>query len=129
MSETSCYLLTMSTGRPPSKVATDFGKRVAEARRQRGLTQRQLADQLDVSQKMVDYFERRAENVTADILKRLAVALEVSADELLGLRSKRPKPGPKSRLQTQIEQIQRLPKAKQAAISEILDMAVKSGAA
>ena len=66
MSETSCYLLPMSTGRPPSKVATDFGKRVAEARRQRGLTQRQLADQLGVSQKMVDYFERRAENVVVD---------------------------------------------------------------
>jgi transcriptional regulator with XRE-family HTH domain len=128
MSGTSCYLLDVSTGRPPSKEATDFGKRVAEARRQRGLTQRQLADLLGVSQKMVDYFERRAENVTADILKRLATALDVSADDLLGLRAKRPKPGPKSRLQTQIEQIQRLSKAKQATISEILDMAVKSSA-
>ena len=98
------------------------------ARRQQGLTQRELAELLGVSQKMVDYFERRADNVTADILKRLATALDVSADDLLGLRAKRPRPGPKSRLQTQIEQIQRLPKGKQAAISEILDMAVKSAA-
>jgi transcriptional regulator with XRE-family HTH domain len=114
------------TGRPPTKDATDFGKRVAEARRQHGLTQREFASLLGVSQKMVEYFERRAENVTADVVKKLATVLDVSADDLLGLKPKRVKPGPKSRLQAQLEQIQRLPRAKQQAISEVLDMAVKS---
>ena len=126
MNETLCYLDPAMTGRPPTKDATDFGKRVAEARRQRGLTQREFASLLGVSQKMVEYFERRAENVTADVVKKLATVLDVSADDLLGLQSKRVKPGPKSRLQTQIEQIQRLPRAKQQTISEVLDMAVKS---
>jgi len=127
MDETLCYLDPAMTGRPPTKDATDFGKRVAEARRQRGLTQREFASLLGVSQKMVEYFERRAENVTADVVKKLATVLEVSADDLLGLRPKRGvKPGPKSKLQTQIEQIQRLPRAKQQTISEVLDMAVKS---
>ena len=126
MNETLCYVDPAMTGRPPTKDATDFGKRVAEARRQRGLTQREFASLLGVSQKMVEYFERRAENVTADVVKKLATVLEVSADDLLGLQPKRVKPGPKSRLQTQIEQIQRLPRAKQQTISEVLEMAVKS---
>ncbi|MFO7899034.1 MAG: helix-turn-helix transcriptional regulator, partial [Planctomycetota bacterium] len=68
-------------GRPPSKEATDFGRRVAAARRESGLTQRELADRLGVSQKMVDYYERRAENVTANVVCRLSEILAVSADE------------------------------------------------
>jgi transcriptional regulator with XRE-family HTH domain len=116
------------SGRPPTKEATDFGKRIAEARRQRGLTQQQFADLLGVSRKMVDYYERRATNVTADVVKNLASVLDISADNLLGLESKRPKPGPKSKLQIQIEQIQRLPKAKQQVVSQVLEMAVKSAA-
>ena len=126
MNENLCYFVSAMTGRPPTKDASDFGKRVAEARRQRGLTQREFALLLGVSQKMVEYFERRADNVTADVVKKLAMVLEVSADDLLGLQTKRVKPGPKSRLQSQIEQIQRLPRAKQQTISEVLDMAVKS---
>jgi transcriptional regulator with XRE-family HTH domain len=126
MAETSCYVMDVMTGRPPTKEATEFGKRIAEARRQRGLTQQQFADLLGVSRKMVDYYERRATNVTADVVKKLSAVLNVSADDLLGLESKRPKPGPKSKLQIQIEQIQRLPKGKQQTISEMLDMAVKS---
>ena len=126
MSETSWYIPDSMTGRPPTKEATDFGKRIAEARRQSGLTQQQFADLLGVSRKMVDYYERRATNVTADVVKKLSAVLKVSADDLLGLESKRPKPGPKTKLEIQIEQIQRLPKGKQQTISELLDMAVKS---
>ncbi len=126
MNDTPCYFVADMTGRPPSKEATDFGKRVADARRQRGLTQRELADLLGVSQKMVDYFERRASNVTADVIRNLADVLKVSADDLLGLQSARAKPGPKSKLQRQIEQIERLPLAKQKAIAQVLDMALSA---
>jgi transcriptional regulator with XRE-family HTH domain len=128
MTGASWYIAGAMSGRPPTKEATDFGKRIAEARRQRGLTQQQFADLLGVSRKMVDYYERRATNVTADVVKNLASVLDISADNLLGLESKRPKPGPKSKLQIQIEQIQRLPKAKQQVVSQVLEMAVKSAA-
>jgi len=124
MNDTLCYFIADMTGRPPSKEATEFGKRVADARRQRGLTQRELADLLGVSQKMIDYFERRASNVTSDIVCKLSEVLKISADDLLGLQSTRAKPGPKSKLQRQIEQIERLPPAKQKAIAQVLDMAL-----
>ena len=116
-------------GRPPSKEAPGFGRRVAAARKEHGLTQSQLAAALGVSQKMIDYYERRATNVTAEVVTKLAQTLKVSADELLGIKPQREKPGPKSTLRRQVEQIERLPKAKQKAISEILDMAVKSNGA
>ena len=124
--ENTCYILDEMTGRPPSKDAPDFGKRLAEARKQRRLTQRQLAAVLGVNQKMIEYYERRASNVTAEVIKKIANAFGMSADELLGIKSKRSKPGPKSKLQTQVEQLERLPLSKQQAIIQVLDMAIKS---
>ena len=127
MNENAWYLVGVMTGRPPTKEATDFGKRVAAARRERGLTQRELAELLGVSQKMVEYYERRASNVTADVVCKLSEVLNVTADELLGTSPQKAKPGPKSKLQRQIEQIERLPQSKQKAIVQVLDMALQQG--
>lgn len=125
MNKNACYIVGIMTGRPPTKDATDFGKRVAAARRERGLTQRELAEHLGISQKMVEYYERRASNVTADVVCKLSEVLHVTADELLGTSPQKARPGPKSRLQRQIEQIERLPQSKQNAIVQVLDMALQ----
>lgn len=126
MNKTLWYLPGDMTGRPPIKEATAFGQRVAKARRERGLTQRELAEALGVSQKMVEYYERRASNVTADVIRTLSETLRVSADELLSTESAKAKPGPKSKLQWQVEQLERLPPSKQKAIAQVLDMALQS---
>ena len=124
--ENIVYSEGVMAGRPPTKEATDFGKRVAAARQQYGLTQRELANHIGISLRMMEYYERRAENVKSDVVKVLASTLNVTTDELLGVHSPKGKPGPRSKLHKQIEQIERLPKGKQHAISEILDMAVKA---
>ena len=126
MNGNTCYIGGVMKGRPPSKEATDFGKRVAAARRECGLTQRELGDRLGVSQKMIDYYERRAENVTANVVRRLSEILNVSADELLGIRPRSGKPGPKSKIERQVERIERLPPSQQKSIMQVLDMALKS---
>ncbi len=120
------YDVGVMAGRPPIKQATDFGKRVAAARRRRELTQQQLADIIGVNQRMVDYYERRAENVKTEVVVKLAHALEVSADELLGIKPMKRRPGRKSKLHKQLEQLERLPKAQQKSIIQVLEMALKS---
>ncbi len=127
MSEKVWYIAGAMTGRPPIKEATEFGKRVATARRESGMTQRELASRLGISQKMVEYYERRASNVTADVVCKLSKVLCITADDLLGTGLHRVKPGPKSKLQRQIEQIQQLPNAQQKAIVQVLDMALQTG--
>lgn len=126
ISEDRGYTVDVMAGRPPTKEATDFGKRVAAARQQRGLTQRELADRIEVSLRMMEYYERRAENVKSDVIVKLAEALNVSTDELLGLKSPKAKPGRKSRLEAKIEQLEELPRSKQQAILQVLDMALQS---
>ncbi len=113
-------------GRPPTKEATDFGKRVADARQRRGLTQRELANRIGVSLRMMEYYERRAENVKSDVVKQIASVLGVTTDELLGVSVPKENPGRKSKLRQQIAEIERLPKAVQQVVSQMLDMAMKS---
>lgn len=120
-SKNMVYSGDVMAGRPPTKEATDFGKRVAAARQQRGLTQRELAERIGVSLRMMEYYERRADNVKSDVIKALAHALNVSTDDLLGVNTPKSKPGPKSKLRKQIDKVEQLPRSRQLFVAQVLD--------
>jgi transcriptional regulator with XRE-family HTH domain len=111
--------------RPTTKEAPPFGRRLAALRKSKGLTQKRLAELLGTTQKMVDYYERRAVNPSLALIEQLAEALEVSPADLLGVETratrKRGKPGPTSQLQLRFERIQRLPRKDQEFIIRFLD--------
>lgn len=61
----------------------DIGKRIREARRDRGVTQDELADQVGVSRSAVAQWETgRAGQITGN-LSRIAEALEVNVEYLM----------------------------------------------
>ncbi len=59
------------------------GKRIAEARKAAGLTQKQLADKLDLPQSQISRIERHPDHTTVRTLKRLAHALGVDVSALV----------------------------------------------
>jgi len=115
------------TGRPPIKEAPIFGQRLAALRRGKGLSQTQLADLLNTTRKMIDYYERRAGNPSLDFIQRAAEALDVSVAELLGSQPKaaRGKAGPTPQLQLRFEQIRRLPRKEQDFIIRFIDIVLE----
>lgn len=99
-----------------------MGRRIALARKAQGLTQIQLAEHLGIAQQTLAHYEGGKLRVAIALLPPLVNVLGVSIDELIGEQSKtKGKRGPASRLQQQIEQVGRLPKAKQRFVSEMLD--------
>ena len=58
-------------------------------RRARGLTQAQLAEAIRSSQRALSRYETVADHPPTAVLVEIAKALEVSADELLGLEAPR----------------------------------------
>lgn len=62
---------------------SNFGQRVASARRERGMTQGELADKTGVHISHIQRIEANNSQPTVDVLKRLAEALEVSLDLLV----------------------------------------------
>ena len=66
-----------------------FGKRLFALRKMRGLTQVQLAEALGTTQRVISYYETEAELPPSTAIIPLARVLDVSTDELLGLRPAR----------------------------------------
>jgi predicted transcriptional regulator len=85
--------------------------------REQRLTQVQLAEALKLTQQMVASYEVGRRRVPA-----IAHALAVSVEVLIGQKEATPgKRGPAPKLQQQMERIQRLPKAKQRFVMEMID--------
>ena len=61
----------------------DFGKRLKELRKQAGLTQKQLASQMNISKSVISYYEQNSRTPSPEVLKKIATIFHVSADFLL----------------------------------------------
>jgi len=59
-----------------------FGKRLAQLRKARGLTQTDLGDKVGISFRMIAYYEGQTNYLPTHILPQLARALGISVDEL-----------------------------------------------
>lgn len=100
----------------------NFGKRLARLRRAAGYSQRDLAAEIGVSQRMVVYYEKQCERIPIHLLSLIARTLGVTADQLLGLE--KVKDNGKSRdtrLWRRFSQVEKLPAAQRKQITQILD--------
>lgn len=119
------YNMDVMAGRPTTKEAPRFGRRLAAVRQQKGLTQTQLAEKLSTTQKTIDYYERRAVNPTLDLVERVAEALEVSVADLIGngaapTRAVSRKAGPTGKVRQAFEDVARLPRRQQEHIVRVV---------
>lgn len=67
------------------RLAVVFCERMREARERRGYTQAHLAERMGVQSSTVSHFETGGRRPSMHNLRRLAMALNVSADYLLGI--------------------------------------------
>ena len=107
-----------------SKVATEtIGTRIARLRRDKGMTQSELAQALRVSQPVVSDYENDVIKVSGETVIQLAQVLGSSADEILGLaKPARTTSAIKNRrIYRQLQSIDRLPKRDQEALARTID--------
>jgi transcriptional regulator with XRE-family HTH domain len=103
-----------------------LGQRIADARERAGLSQLELAERLGVKQPTVAYWERKAEKIRSDVCTRIAQALNVSTDELLGRKTPATKTAqPIGKTRQLFEAISRLPRRQQEKIISILEPFVR----
>ena len=63
----------------------DFGKRLRELRKEKKLTQKQLGKMIGVQDSVISFYELGDRMPSPEIIVKLAKALHVSADYLMGL--------------------------------------------
>lgn len=107
-----------------------LGARVALLRKQSGITQVQLAEQLELSQAAITAYESGARRVPVSMLPTWARILGVSIEELIGEQPSAAarKRGPAPKLQQQLERINALPKAKQKFVMQVLETVLQQSA-
>ena len=60
-----------------SEIAEQVGQLIREARKAKGLTQSELAEQLGISVSTVNKYEKDSQNLTINTLKKIASALKL----------------------------------------------------
>jgi transcriptional regulator with XRE-family HTH domain len=100
-----------------------IGQRITQCRKTRGMTQKELAEQLGVSQPVVSDYENDVIRMPADVVIALARILGVSADDLLGIGTNKPQDQrlQNRRLFRRLKDIDKLPKRDQEALLRTID--------
>lgn len=62
-----------------------YGERLRELRCEKGFTQKQLAEKLNISQKSLSKYEGESLDLSTELIVRICRYFQVSADYLLGL--------------------------------------------
>ena len=102
-----------------------FGKRLAFLRKQAGYSQRSFAEAIGISYRMVAYYEAQTSKPPAQLLPVIAKTLDLSVDELLGIKSTNIRESINRRLLAKLKQIETLPRRQQQAIIDHIDALVE----
>jgi transcriptional regulator with XRE-family HTH domain len=102
-----------------------LAKRIKQLREAQKLSQRQLASLTLISQQALASYELAQRRVPANLLPKLAEALNTTVDDVLGIE-KRTKRGRLSQFETRVEQIRQLPTKQQKLALDMLDQIIKA---
>ncbi len=103
-----------------------LGQRLVRLRKEKGYTQAELAEKMGTIQRLISDYERDKLRPHPEMLISFALALEVTADELLGIRvSKKEGIKPKLKITQRMKKIEALPPAQQKTLLKTIDTYLK----
>ena len=105
----------------------ELGQRVVRIRKEKGITQVELAESLGVSQPIVSRMEQGGQRLHGELIVQLAKIFGVTTDELLGARNGKPKnqPVPRRWLR-RLKKIDQLSKRDQDGLIQTVDRYIKA---
>ena len=116
------YTADMQIGRPAKGKRTPFGEHLYSLRQQAGVSQEHLAKKLGISQRSYAHWERYPVALRHDQLLKLADALGVTVEEVVGNTqpSKRGR-GPAGKMRQLFEDASKLPRSQQQKVAAVLE--------
>lgn len=118
-------LLSLAVNTKDESFFKALGARIAQARKERDITQVQLAAALGIAQQTLAHYEGGRLRLPASLLPTLALELQLPLDVLLGqhttTKKASAKRGPAPKLQQQMERISALPRAQQKFVLQVID--------
>jgi transcriptional regulator with XRE-family HTH domain len=99
----------------------ELGARIVARRKELGITQTDLGNRLGVTQQVITSYEKATRQIPAWRVPEMAAALDITLEELMGVKLPAGKPGPKSKLEKQLAEVRELPKTEQQFVSQFLE--------
>jgi transcriptional regulator with XRE-family HTH domain len=100
----------------------DFPERLATLRKERGLTQLALGEAAGVNVSQIRRYEGGTSQPTLEVLRKLAIALSVSADVLLFDKDER---GPRGELMLKFEAVEGMEDEEKRVVVSLIDAYIK----
>ena len=105
------------------------GIRLAGLRKAAGLSQKELAERLDIAPSNIGFWELHDKPPRSDLLPKLAQVLGVTVEEILGTKIKpRPAGGPQGRAKRVFDDLSKLPRRQQTKIVDVVEALVTQAA-
>jgi transcriptional regulator with XRE-family HTH domain len=113
---------------PPLDLGEEpLGQRIRRLRKERGYTQADLADKIGIVRELISEYEREKIRPHYEMVIRLALALDVSTDELLGVKpTKNNGNKPSLKIQRRMKKIEDLPAGHQKALLKTIDTFIEN---
>ena len=104
-------------------MSVKFGDKMMQARKEKGLSREELGEKIGTSGPIIGRYERGDASPSADVLNRIANALEVNPDFLMNgtMENKAIDSLKDERLLIQFKKIEQLPENKKALLIEFLE--------
>lgn len=99
----------------------NIGDRISYLRKQKELSQTDLAKEIGASRESISKYERNEASPSVEIAKKIAAALDVTLDYLVGESNK--KTFDKQTVK-RMEEIEKLPEDTQKTVFNLIDMAI-----
>jgi len=108
---------------PPINLGKEtIGERIARLRKEKGLSQKELAKKMGLIQELISAYELNKRKLTAEMVARFAKALEVSCDIIIGYKTNGKKRLKLNlRLMKRLHRIKNLTEYKQKKIISVID--------
>jgi transcriptional regulator with XRE-family HTH domain len=104
-----------------------IGKNIAQIRKSKNLTQRELAEKIGISRTTIADYERSKTRIYDEMLVRLSMALNVTPDEILCFKNNNSSNiTPSLRIMKRLYKIEKLDSLKQKKILSTLDDLIKA---
>ena len=123
------FILRQETAMPRTKQSSleNFGRRLALLRKSRGMSQRDLAAKLEISPRMMAYYEAQTDRPPVQLLGQLSQLLDCSIDELLGfvpIKTKAEQPLFSPHFWRKLQRVAELSPTDRRAVIQYIDMLI-----
>ena len=116
-----CYCDGMKTGKPSKSDKKDFSERLCRLREAAGLSQRNVAKQMGISQPSYANWESHNVSLKPEQLVRLADVLGVDVADLLKDKITKRRGGPAGKVRRLFEDVSLLPRSRQQRIVAVVE--------